>query len=63
MSVYVVVLFNFYLLYCHVEDPEENRRDDDPFDSIVLTVFEHALQRQAALTTHLAFQFGCRAAY
>ena len=58
-----IILCKFYLLLYHVEDPEENRRGDDPFDSIVLTVLEHALQRPAALTTHLGFQFGCRAAY
>ena len=58
-----VVLLNLYLLYCHVEDPEENRRGDDPFDSIAFAVLGHALQRPAALTTHLGFQFGCRAAY
>ena len=50
-----VVLLNLYLLYCHVEDPEENRRGDDPFDSIAFAVLEHALQRQAALTTHFGF--------
>ena len=57
------LLCKLYLLLYHVEDPEENRRGDDPFDSIVFAALGHALQRQAALTTHLGFQFGCRAAY
>ena len=40
------------LLYRYVEGPEENRRGDDPFDSIDFAVLKHALQRQAALITH-----------